>query len=63
MELTEKLDCVEMKRRAAGAIHARLDGPTPEERAAYWREREAELLTPDELAKVRAAEAKPVLRK
>jgi len=36
---TKTFDCVEMKRRAALALHERLKGMTLEEQVQYWRER------------------------
>ena len=32
-------DCVAMKRRAAQAIHQRLEGKSPGERLEYWQRR------------------------
>ena len=35
----KRFDCVAMKRRAAKAIHQRLEGKSPDERLEYWQQR------------------------
>ncbi len=36
-------DCVEMKRKGAAKLQAKLETMTPEEEAAYWNRRNREL--------------------
>jgi hypothetical protein len=35
----KRFDCMAMKRRAAKAIHQRLEGKSPDERLEYWKQR------------------------
>lgn len=37
--MKKTFDCVEMKRKGAEAVRKRLEGLTPEQELAYWRER------------------------
>jgi hypothetical protein len=41
---TKTFDAVEMKRRGAEALHAKLAGLTPEQELEFWRQRTEELL-------------------
>jgi hypothetical protein len=41
---TKEFDCVRMKREGAKYVQEKLKGMTPEEQAAYWRERTEEML-------------------
>ena len=40
----KSFDCVHMKQRGAEFVYARLDGMTPQQEVAYWREATEELL-------------------
>jgi hypothetical protein len=39
MKMNKTFDCVEMKRRGAALLRARLDGMAVEEQVEFWRQR------------------------
>ena len=45
---TKTFDCVQMKREGAKHVQEMLNGMTPEEQAAYWKERTKEMLARQE---------------